>query len=262
MGLFGGPDFESLQEAIQNSANIRANAARAAGQKVFDATELNIQFLSEQADIARRDLAPFRAAGVKGLSELENLLGFNGTDAQARSVESILQSPEVQQELNFGIEAVDRSAAAGQRSRGGRITEELFKTGQEIATSNISERQNALFGLVAQGQQAAAGQATIAQQLGQSTSQQRLFGAEALGNAGLAAADAQANATLQNAQLEFNYGNQNPFGKILGGLAGNILGGLSGGGALGAFGMAGGAAGGGGGLGGNIGGLFSGAGFN
>lgn len=207
MAGFGGGEradpYAALSSSIITAAQIQAGAATQAAQISRDIADQNIAFLKEQANIARSDLAPFREAGMQGMGQLQDLLGFNGKDAEQAAVSTILQSPRTQSALKLGLEAIDRSAAAKGMTQSGRVLEQLHTYGQDLAATRIGDTQNALLQLASIGQNAAAGSASVAQQLGQNVSGENRYAGEQQSNAVLAAAQAQANAVSTIGQLNF-----------------------------------------------------------
>jgi hypothetical protein len=195
--------YDDLKASVTQAANLQATAAREAGELMRSIANENMQFLREQTDVARADLQPFRDAGVKSTTELESLLGLSGQEAQAASVNGILQGAETQAKLNFGVDALDRRAAAGGSRNSGRAVQELFKYGQDLAATQISNQQQRLLQLTQLGQQAAAGQAQAAQNLGQGLSQQNLIGGEAEANAKLSIGNIRANEASTLGQIDF-----------------------------------------------------------
>lgn len=240
--LKSNENINTMANAINNAAMVQSKAAEKAANIARESADKTISFLKQQADVARQDLAPFRQAGVAGTQELMSMLGLRGQEAQAQAYENVLQGPETQQIMQFGVDAFEKTAAAQGMLRSGRSMESLFKLGQDIAKSQISKKQDMLFNMMQVGTQAAAGSAGVAQQLGQAVGQQEQYASSAAANAALSQGSLQAQAMLQTAQLNVMRPEEkktSPLkalaGLIGGGIGSFALGGLIGGG-LGALG--------------------------
>jgi hypothetical protein len=223
--------FDDLSASISEAARIQATSAREAGDLMRGIADQNMSFLREQANIARTDLAPFRQAGLSAQNELTNLLGLNGNQVQGQAVNKILQGAETQAKLNFGTDAIARTAAAGGQLQSGRVMEQLFKYGTDLAATQIGATQDRLLQLTGVGAQAAGQSASISNLLGQTLSQQNQMGGEAQSNAILAAGNANANAATTKGQIDFA-AFQNGYGpnqgvKGIGGLLGALAGPLA-----------------------------------
>lgn len=309
-----------LSQYMTQAKDAQVDAAMKAADVYQQAVQSNIAFMKQQADQARQDLAPFRAAGQQSANLLGILLGtspgstspiyaqptngqftLNGTDyskpngvtpmtdeqiaqykaqhgigpndeltgqdklalsgesqyqdqlqqynqalqqwqqtqpyqtQQSQAYQNIINSPATQALSQFGIENINRSAAAKNMLGSGRTTEELFRLGQNIAATQIGATQDRLLQMMQVGQQAAAGSANVSQALGQTVSQQQLQGADAQSNALLSVGQANANNFATQGQLNFmayqnGFGSaQNPtkpepnLGSLLGGMFGSTI---------------------------------------
>lgn len=192
---------EYLRLATQARNQIVAGAEEAANIAQSTA-DLNTEVINESATKAQSFLSPYAAAGRAGLGELRNLLGLNGADAQAQSTQRILNSPQVEQQLNIGRRNVESSAAARGTLGTGRFLNDLFQRGQETAVNEIARNQNLLLQLAGQGQNAALAQAGVEQNRGNQIVGQNLFAGEAKANATLAAANASAALSQQYGQVD------------------------------------------------------------
>lgn len=192
---------EYLRLSTQATNQIIAGANRASDIAV-ETADLNKEVINESAAAAQKFLAPFRAAGSAGLKELTNLLGLNGEQAQADSTQRILNSPQVEQQLNIGRRNVESSAAAQGTLGSGRFLNDLFQRGQETAVNEIARNQNLLLQLSGQGQNAAIAAAGIEQNRGSQIVGQNLFAGQTRANSALAIGNAQAALSQQHAQVD------------------------------------------------------------
>lgn len=227
--------YNDMINAVQTAAGQQAAALQKVGDAITSASQANIAFMKEQAAIARADLAPFREAGQRSTKELENMLGLNGAAAQAKSYEMVLQNPETQQILQFGVDAFNKSAASKGMLRSGRTVESLFKLGTDIARSQVSNKQNMLFNLASMGEAAAAQSAQQSMALGQQVAGQNTWAAENMANMYMAQGNLASQTTMQVAQLNAMkpQSSGSPLGKVGMMFGGGALAGLFGGGAAG-----------------------------
>lgn len=229
--------FDKQSDAIQQSAQIQAQAISNAAAIQRQIAEQNIAFQKEQNEIARQTLQPFVQAGQAGTGQLEALLGIRGAQAEQEAVQSVLQGPTVQGAIDLGIEALERSAAARGGLQTGRLAGALQQFGQQRALGSVQQRIENLRGLGGIGLGAATGSAQLAQSLGTNVggvlSNLGAFQANAqLGQGQVAAASNLA--TSPASELAFNLANaQANVGGLMqaggtGGAAFGILGGPQG----------------------------------
>lgn len=177
--------------ASNNAANKAAKAQRAA-------TNSAIGEQQRQYDLQREDFAPYRAAGVKALGDLQTQMSRPVTSRD------VMLDPGYQFGLQQGQQALDRRIAAS----GGRVSGAALKAASRFGTDYAStgfnaayqRRQDALnrlaaiagIGQTATGASAAAGQQS----------------ANAISNLISSQGDATAAAQLGRGQLWANTGNQ------------------------------------------------------
>lgn len=173
------------------SANQQKKAAQGAANAAADANQLAIREQQRQFDLTREDMQPWLQAGQSALGQMQAL---NSGDFS-----SFTQSPDYQFAYDQGLQALDRSAAAGGMLTSGGADADRIAFGQGLATQNYGNYYNRLAGLAGAGQNAAGG-------LGQ-------FGANAasnIGNLQQATGQARASSYMQradtNAQLATGIG--------------------------------------------------------
>ena len=135
-GAIGGGLIAS--HGASKAANIQNNADQAA-----------IQEQQRQFNITDQELAPFRNAGVQGLTGFGNLLGTNGNDAQQAAITALQASPFYQSLYNNGLEANLQNASATGGLRGGNEQLSLARFGSDTLAQTI-QQQLANLGVVAQ----------------------------------------------------------------------------------------------------------------
>lgn len=84
--------YNAIASAISQGASMQAAAINRASDISKEVAEKNIAFLTEQSNIAREDLAPFREAGVNGINGVYDLLGMNGAAAQQAYITGLVNS--------------------------------------------------------------------------------------------------------------------------------------------------------------------------
>lgn len=191
-------DFVSGAVDDLTGASDAANAAIAAQTRYTD--EAN-QLARETRDIQRADVAPWREAGQRGLSSLEQ-----GMPEATRSftMGDFQQDPAYQFRLDEGMKALERSAAARGGLNSGATLKALTRFGQDYAsqeyqnaynrfTNDQDRRFNKYASLAGVGQVASQNQAQFAGQYGQTVGG-NLIG---LGNANAAAHIGAANMNAQ-----------------------------------------------------------------
>lgn len=153
--LFAG---ESQAGGLESGAKLIAAAQREA------TAESRRQYTQ-----TREDLAPYREVGVPALEQYASLFGVGRegllsddeiADARSRFVET----PGYEFRFNEGIRALDRSAAARGRLRGGGHERELIRYGQGIATDEFGNYANRLAAIAGMGQGATVATGTFGQQ--------------------------------------------------------------------------------------------------
>lgn len=129
---------------------------------------------------------PYMAAGNSAVTQEQNLLGLNGTDAATTAMSQFTASPGYQYQLSQGLNAVDHGAAASGMLRSGNTLRAEQTLGNNLASTDFGNYYNRLAGLTSVGQSAAS----------------------LTGNAGLSTAAGEASTDTSSAnQLSNIYGN-------------------------------------------------------
>lgn len=182
--------FVAVAGATLVGSSIAGNAAGNAADTQAESSRDAIAEQRRQYDLTRGDYAPYRAAGVDALGQLQ------GDINKAPTAAEVMAGPGYQFGLTQGQQALDRKAAAG----GGRVSGAALKSAAQYATDYATtgynaeyqrrqDRLNRLAALAGVGQSstngsAAAGQASTNAISGLMSSQ---------GNAGAAGQLAQGN---------------------------------------------------------------------
>ncbi len=104
-----------------------------------------------------------------------------------------METPGYQFRFDEGIRALDRSASASGRLRGGGYTRELQRYGQGIASAEFENYANRLSGIAGMGQGSTVATGTLGAQSAGNIGNALQFGAQAQGNALMAAGTARAS---------------------------------------------------------------------
>ena len=174
-----------LQAKAAKSAAGDASAAQVEG------TRLSIAEQRRQFNLVRKLAQPYVNAGNKGLYGSMTLMGLNGNKAQAGAIRGIENGAEFQSMVRNGENAILSNASATGELRGGNPQAALAQFRPEILSSLINKQMGNLGGLAANGQNAAMGVGTAAQNMGNNVS--GLYGDAAAAQAGNALARGQAN---------------------------------------------------------------------
>lgn len=139
-GLIDGGDITGQNQA---------NAARQASQA-------EINYLTESRNLARGDLAPFRQFGQEGINTLDAILTPSG------QYEYIANNPLFQAAVDYTGNQIQTGNAAQGRFNSGGTVDQLFKNYLATSQQFLQPQINNLFNRVNMGQSAAAGQANTA----------------------------------------------------------------------------------------------------
>ena len=121
---------------------------------------------ASQADIAQREkarqelialLAPYNAAGQKGLGGQLDLLGINGAGPQGQAIAGIQSSPMFTALQAAGERSILSNASATGGLRGGNTQAALAQFSPQLLAQLINDQYTKLGGLTSIGQNAAAG---------------------------------------------------------------------------------------------------------
>ncbi|CAB4140485.1 hypothetical protein UFOVP407_59 [uncultured Caudovirales phage] len=186
------------------SAKRASRRAQAAQEQAFDRA---VGELRRQSDLTRADYAPARDLLAPSLSNLADIIGINGEEAQRLALTGIQSSPEFTNTIQSGEEAILANASATGGLRGGNVKDFLSRFRGDTYTAAIQERLRRLGGLAGLGMGA--------------TDSSAAFGADAANNiaqnlVGRGAASAQGLLTRGgiNAQMWNNAGGFSPGGLV------------------------------------------------
>jgi len=144
--------------------NAKKKASQKAMQAQVDAQNRGIDLQQKQYETTRNDYMPYTLAGTKAIGGYGDLLGTNGTDAQATAVQGLEDSPFFQQNLVDANENLLQTASATGGVRGGntagavgQLSPMLLQKYYDMALSGYGNL--AQLGLGATGSVASAGAA-------------------------------------------------------------------------------------------------------
>lgn len=95
---------------------------------------------------AMQGYQPYQQAGTQGLNQLGTLM--------AGDYSGFMNSPDYLAAQEMGMKALDRNAAARGRLYSGGADADRIRLGQQLATQNLGNYRNALFGMTNIGQNA------------------------------------------------------------------------------------------------------------
>lgn len=154
--LLGGQSWltAGLQLAsglLQSSAAGRASAAQTG------AAQAGIEEQRRQFDTLQKLLAPYAAAGVPAIQQMQALSGALGPEAERAAIAQIEASPTLQAATMRGEEALLQRASATGGLRGGNIQAALAQFRPQMLAQEIQNRLGTFGGLAKLGQASAAG---------------------------------------------------------------------------------------------------------
>lgn len=156
--IFGGNKQANAVKSAQDAANAQYAQTRA---DMLAAGERAQGIYGAAADSGTAGIEPWRLVGQSALYHLADASGANGPDGSAKAAAAFETSPGYQWQLDQGLQAVDRSAAARGGLLNGRAVKAATAFGQGLASSEFDKYYNRLFGLSQGGQAAATTQAGI-----------------------------------------------------------------------------------------------------
>jgi hypothetical protein len=199
------------------AAGVAAVAGIAGSMMQADAAEnaadKSIASQRQAAEIARRDLSPWRDAGQNALAPAQDLLGLNGQDAANAAMANFQHSPGYQFQFNEGMRAVQSNAAAQGMLNSGATLKALQDRGSQLGNLDFGTYYNRLMGFVNSGQNAAAGQAAVTQNTTNQIAQTQMAEGQAIGNGYAGAAQAiggAANGYANGSMYQDALGSQKP----------------------------------------------------
>lgn len=140
MGLGGLSDIASAygnERAGKKQRQAEANAAA-----------LELLMNKKAADVALKELEPWRDMENQSRSSMMDILGYNGEEAKQRALESLMNSPAVQMRLRTGTSALDRSAAGKGGLFSGNQAKALAKYGQDLGSQEFWNEYNRRAGMM------------------------------------------------------------------------------------------------------------------
>lgn len=186
-GLTGGMASDLTGRTGQRAAE---NAARLQGA----ATDKAVAETKRQFDIGREDVAPWLAAGRKGLTKYQAALGLDGD--QAAQLQELQSSPGYQFRLAQGQRGLNAGLAARGGMGAGKAMTAAQQYGQDYASNEYNNRLAQLANLSGVGQQMATGQQQAGAQYAGNLSNLWTQNANAQGAAGMAGANARQSGIL------------------------------------------------------------------
>lgn len=170
-----------------------ADAAKEAGKIQARSADKSIAFQRESRDLARKDLQPFRNFGESQIQPLNSLLSNPSGYLENNPLYDAINS-------NSRREVFANRAARGKLGSGG-TARELQNRFLANGESLINNQYNRLLGSVSSGQNAAAGQANVAQNTGVNVGNTLLQKGNAIAAGKVGSANAVNNALNQSVGL-------------------------------------------------------------
>jgi len=173
-------------------ASMQSGSASSAASSQADATDRGVAENARQYDTTRADYAPYRAAGVTALGQLQSEMNTPMTAVDAMS------DPGYQFGLNQGQTALDRKASAA----GGRLSGASLKAAARYGNDYATTKYESAYSRNYQAKQDRLNRLAALAGVGQSaTGSTAAAGASAAGaNAGLITAQGNASAAATMAQ--------------------------------------------------------------
>lgn len=152
MGLFSsiGKAIGSVVGGITGGTAQAKAAGKAADVQAGLARE-GIAEQRRQFDITNQNQQPWLDAGRLALGDQGDLLGLNGLDTQAASIDALKASPLFQSLFNTGEEAILQNASATGGLRGGNIQNSLANFGGNTLAQVIQQQLGNLGGISGTG---------------------------------------------------------------------------------------------------------------
>ena len=152
MGLFSsiGKAIGSVVGGITGGTAQAKAAGKAADVQAGLARE-GIAEQRRQFDITNQNQQPWLDAGRLALGDQGDLLGLNGLDTQAMSIDALKASPMFQSRFNTGEEAILQNASATGGLRGGNIQNSLANFGSNTLAQVIQQQLGNLGGISGTG---------------------------------------------------------------------------------------------------------------
>lgn len=176
------------------ASEAQSDAASSAAGAQSASTAAQIAEQRRQFDKVQALLKPYADAGTGALTDMRNLIGLRGANAQKNAITALETGPQMQAMLKQGENAILQNASATGGLRGGNTQAALAQFRPQLLNQLI-EQQYAKYGqLAGLGQASAAGQAAAAQQTGNAVS--NALAQQGAAQAGAALAQGQAQAQM------------------------------------------------------------------
>lgn len=160
--------------------------------------------LTSNAGTAAGYYQPIYDTALHGYDAYADALGLNGAEGAARARSAYFDSPGYNAQLQVGLDAIDRGAAArGTLSSGGTLAAEQ-KYGNDLASQSWSNYLNALGGFGGQALGASSGLSNIYSGLGSGLDQSYRAQGQGAYNAALGIGDAQAEGAMADYKASQN----------------------------------------------------------
>ena len=158
VGMIGASAGSSVIGAVAQS-----KAASKAASSQEAAAAMSVEEQRRQFDAIKELMAPFVSGGTDAFSQMADLAGVSGPEAQAAQIAAIEQSPELAAKIAAGEEALLANASATGGLRGGNTQAALAELRPNILADQIGTQFSRLGGLANIGQSSAAMQASAGQ---------------------------------------------------------------------------------------------------
>lgn len=214
------------KSGAENAAETQANAANAASQlqyQQFQDTQrlLEPYVTAGQGSLGLGGYAPYITGGQTAYSQLSNLAGLGGANAQQQAINALQSSPTYQAQLAAGENAMLQNASATGGLRGGNTQNALMQYRPTLLANTIANQMSTLGGLATTGlnttqnltqlgQSAAAGVGSAGQNMASNIGNLMGQSAAAQANAQIAGANAMGNIGNSMAQAAGMYYARNP----------------------------------------------------
>lgn len=160
--------------------------------------------LTSNAQTAAGYYQPVYDTALRGYDAYADAMGLNGSEGSARARAAFYDSPGYDAQLQAGLDAIDRGAAArGTLSSGGTRAAEL-KYGNDLASQGWSNYLNSLGGFGGQALGASSGLSSIYGGLGSGLDQSYRAQGQGAYNAALGIGDAQAEGAMADYKASQN----------------------------------------------------------
>lgn len=142
--------------ATAYSASQSSKAASKAADVQAESSEAGIAEQQRQFDKLTELLSPYVNAGTGALTGQQNILGLNGSEAQANAINGIENSAYFQSTAKQGENAILQNASATGGLRGGNTQGALAQFRPQLLNQLVQQQYQNLGGITSIGQNAAA----------------------------------------------------------------------------------------------------------